>query len=131
MHIVKIKQYKRLSAMKAKSSSHPHHQLWFLFPETTAITSLLHILPEIFYTYTNKHTILFRMICAHLHIYTHICIYPSKQNSNAPFYKSSFAVCFPLLTVLLVFYCPKEAITKDRSAYITFTYKSGKELLSF
>lgn len=47
---MKVKQYKRVFAMNAKSSSHPYYQLWFLFPETT-ITNLVHSLPEIFYTH--------------------------------------------------------------------------------
>lgn len=46
--------------------------------------------------YTQNHTILFRMIYAHLVICTHVCINPSKQSSNVPRHKHGFAVHLPI-----------------------------------
>lgn len=50
------------------------------FPKSNCYYHLLHIFPEIFYTYTNTHFGL--EWHAYLHICTHICIYLSKQNSK-------------------------------------------------
>lgn len=103
MHIVKVKQYDRAFVVKSKSSSHPYHHRWFLSPEATAITNVWHILLEMFYACTN--TLLFRMLYVYLHICTHICIYPSKQNSMHHVINPVLLLCFPLLIVIIVFHC--------------------------
>lgn len=109
MHIVKVKQYDRAFAVKSKSSSHPYHHHWFLSPEATAITNVLHILLEMF-MHAQIHTLLFRMIYVYLHICTHICIYPLKQNSTHHVINPVLLLCFPLLIVIIVFHC-KEGIS--------------------
>ena len=57
---------------------------------------------------------------AHLLICTHVCINPSKQNSNVPCHKHGSALYLSLLTVLLVFHCPKEASFIQLVPYGTF-----------
>ena len=80
--------------MNAKSSSHPLLSTLGPFPRNDYYQ--LSTQPSRNTLYTQSHTILFKMIYAHLLICTHVCINPSKQNSNVPCHKHAFAVYLPV-----------------------------------
>lgn len=110
MHIVKVKQYDRAFAVKSKSSSHPYLSSSLVpFPRSNCYYQLI-TYPSKNILSIHKYTLLFRMIHGYLHICTHICIQPTKQNSRHHVIKPVLLLCFPLLIVVTVFHC-KEGIS--------------------
>lgn len=102
-----------------KSSNMKEHLHWKPSPPPTLIISsgsfsqkqlllpIYYLSFQKYFIHTQTHN-LCRMIYVHLHICTYKHIYPSKQNSDAPCYKPSFALGFSLLTILLVFHLWKK-----------------------
>lgn len=84
-----------------KSNNTKEYLQWMLSPPLTLIINFVHFPINDYYQlstypsrnilYTQNHTILLRMIYAHLLICTHVCINPSKQSSNVPRHKHGFA----------------------------------------